>query len=127
MHPPWMPWKWCMGGGTPGTVTQYGKSVLLAAIVFNIPYQRIVNTAPTAAQRWTVVAMTDKELDLLLLRLTNARERKKDIALAKAHAEIDTIRREYEAYWDGVYDAIKEVKNMCCHEEVRADNERKAD
>lgn len=64
--------------------------------------------------------MTDKELDLLLLRLTNARLQKRDIALAKAQAEIDTIRREYEAYWDGVYDAIKEVKNMCCHEEVRA-------
>ena len=63
--------------------------------------------------------MTDKELDLLLLRLTNARLQKKDIALAKAQAEIDTIRREYEAYWDGVYDAIKEVKGTLCREEGR--------
>lgn len=54
--------------------------------------------------------MTVKELDLIMIRLQNARERKRDIALAKANAEIDTIRREHEAYWDGVYDAIKEVK-----------------
>ena len=55
--------------------------------------------------------MTEKELDAIMLRLTNARDRKKDIALAKANAEIDAIRREAEAYWDGVYDAIKEIKN----------------
>lgn len=55
--------------------------------------------------------MTEKELDAIMMRLTNARDRKKDIALAKANAEIDAIRREAEAYWDGVYDAIKEVKN----------------
>lgn len=36
---------------------------------------------------------------------------KKQIALVKAQAEIATIRREAEAYWDGVYDAIKEVMN----------------
>lgn len=60
--------------------------------------------------------MSDKELDLLLLRLQNARERKRDIALAKANAEIETIRREFEAYWDGIYDAIKEVKNMSVSE-----------
>lgn len=55
--------------------------------------------------------MTEKELDAIMMRLTNARDRKKDIALTKANAEIDAIRREAEAYWDGVYDAIKEVKN----------------
>ena len=61
--------------------------------------------------------MTDKELDLLMIRLLNSHERKKDIALAKANAEIETIRREHEAYWDGVYDAIKEVKAMRGREE----------
>ena len=60
--------------------------------------------------------MTDEKLDLLMIRLQNAHERKKDIALAKANAEIETIRREHEAYWDGVYDAIKEVKAMCARE-----------
>ena len=55
--------------------------------------------------------MNDKELDLIMVRLQNARERKKEIALTKANAEIEAIRREADAYWDGVYDAIKEVKN----------------
>ena len=55
--------------------------------------------------------MTVKELDLIMIRLQNARDRKKEIALTRANAEIDAIRREAEAYWDGVYDAIKEVKN----------------
>lgn len=57
------------------------------------------------------MSMTVKELDLIMTRLQNARERKKEIALTRANAEIDAIRREAEAYWDGVYDAIKEVKN----------------
>lgn len=50
--------------------------------------------------------MTGKELDIIMIRLQNAREQKKQIALTKAQAEIETIRREAEAYWDGVYDAI---------------------
>lgn len=55
--------------------------------------------------------MTDKELDAILNRLISASEHKKQIKLTKANAEIETIRREAEAYWDGVYDALKEVKN----------------
>lgn len=66
--------------------------------------------------------MTDKELDLIMLRLQSARDRKKEIALTKANAEIDTIRREAEAYWDGVYDAIKEVKNAMPQQPAEVDH-----
>lgn len=55
--------------------------------------------------------MTKKELDSIVDRLTSAREHKKQIQLAKAQAEIETIKREADAYWDGVYDALKEVRN----------------
>ena len=55
--------------------------------------------------------MTDKELESIMTRLTSAREHKKQIQLTKANAEIDAIQREAGAYWDGVYDAIKEVRN----------------
>ncbi len=55
--------------------------------------------------------MTDKELDFIMNRLTSAREHKKQIQLAKANAEIEAIQRAADAYWDGVYDVIKEVRN----------------
>lgn len=56
------------------------------------------------------MTMTDKELDAIRDLLDTKRQQKRDIALAKAQKEIDTINREYEAYWDGIYDAIKAVK-----------------
>ena len=54
--------------------------------------------------------MTDKELDSIMNRLTSVREHKKQIQLVKAHAEIEAIQREATAYWDGVDDALKEVR-----------------
>ena len=54
--------------------------------------------------------MTVKELDAILADLEKKRQHKKDIQIAKAQAEIATIYRESEAYFDGVYDAIKAVK-----------------
>lgn len=56
--------------------------------------------------------LTAKDLDNILNQLTAKRERKKEIALAKAQAEIQTIQREADAYWDGLYDAIRAVKNL---------------
>lgn len=61
--------------------------------------------------------MTDKELDKIIFRLESAREHKKQIQLTKAQAEIDTINRCADAYFDGVYDAIKEVKYAIAEEE----------
>lgn len=55
--------------------------------------------------------MTNKELDEIIKKLETARMQKRDIQLAKAQKEIEAINREAEAYWDGVYDAIKAVKN----------------
>lgn len=56
--------------------------------------------------------MTAKELDAILADLDKKRQHKKDIQLAKAQAEINTIHRESEAYFDGLYDAIKAVKAL---------------
>jgi len=55
--------------------------------------------------------VTKADLDRIRDKLTDARTHKRDIALAKAQKEIETINRESEAYWDGVYDAIRAVQN----------------
>lgn len=54
--------------------------------------------------------MTDKQLEEIMTRLTSANKHKTQIQLAKANAEITTIQREADAYWNGVYDALKEIK-----------------
>ena len=50
------------------------------------------------------------DFDKILDDLEKGRSRKRDIALVKAHAEIDTINIEHEAYLDGIYDAVKVIK-----------------
>lgn len=54
--------------------------------------------------------MTAKELDAIVARLDSARQHKKAVQLAKAQAEIDTINRCAEAYYDGLYDMAREIK-----------------
>jgi hypothetical protein len=54
--------------------------------------------------------MTVKELDDIIKDLDNKRQRKRELQKAKAQAELSAIDREYEAYFDGIYDAIKAVK-----------------
>lgn len=54
--------------------------------------------------------MTAKELDAVVAKLDSARQQKKQILLAKAQAEIDTINRCAEAYYDGLYDMAREIK-----------------
>lgn len=56
--------------------------------------------------------MTKKDLEAIEAKLTARRIQKKEIALAKAQAEINTIQREADAYWDGVYDALKAVRDL---------------
>ena len=56
--------------------------------------------------------MTKKDLDAIMDRLTHIREQKKQIAITKAQAEIQTIQRETDAYWDGMWDFMKAVKEL---------------
>ena len=48
--------------------------------------------------------------DEIANRLSAAADRKRAIAQIKAKAEIDAINREYTAYVDGVYDAMKQIR-----------------
>ena len=54
--------------------------------------------------------MTAKELDAIVAKLDSARQHNKQILLTKAQAEIDTINRCAEAYYDGLYDMAREIK-----------------
>lgn len=54
--------------------------------------------------------MTAKELDAIVSRLDSVQQRKKQILLTKAQAEIETINRCADAYYDGLYDLAKEIK-----------------
>ena len=54
--------------------------------------------------------MTTAEFDAIQEALINKMSIKKDIALAAAQKEIDAIQREYDAYFDGVDDALKAVR-----------------
>lgn len=65
--------------------------------------------------------MTVKDLDAIMDRLTHIREKKKQIALTKAQAEIQTIQRETDAYWDGMWDFMKAVKELMPNEKDGAE------
>lgn len=54
--------------------------------------------------------MNEKDFDAILENLHRRALEKRDIKLAKAKAEMEAIDREYGAYYDGAYDAIKAIK-----------------
>ena len=54
--------------------------------------------------------MTTEEFDAIQEALINKMSIKKDISLEAAKKEIDTIQRVYDAYFDGVDDALKAVR-----------------
>ena len=54
--------------------------------------------------------MIEKELDNIVARLDSARQHNKQILLAKTQAELDTINRCADAYYDGLYDMAREIK-----------------
>lgn len=55
-------------------------------------------------------------LDKILDKLAAAASRKKTLKLAKANAEVEAIQREEVAYYDGAYDALKEVRALLAGE-----------
>ena len=63
--------------------------------------------------------MTAKDIDKIVASLDAARSRKKQIELTKAQAEIDAINRCADAYFDGLYDMAKEIKNLLPMEETK--------
>ena len=56
--------------------------------------------------------MTNEDLDRILANLDARYQRTREQRLIKARAEIEAIDREYAAYYDGAYDAIKAVKSI---------------
>lgn len=56
--------------------------------------------------------LTGAVLDAILSKLESAHNRKKERLLIKANAEIEAIQREDTAYYDGAYDAIKEIRQI---------------
>lgn len=67
--------------------------------------------------------MTNEDLDQILASLDARYQRKKEQRLIKARAEIEAIDREYTAYYDGVYDAIRAVKAIMPAEPVKEDTD----
>lgn len=63
------------------------------------------------------------DFDKILDDLENSRNRARDIALTKAHALIETINKEHEAYLDGIYDAVKVIKSR--YEKEQKDGKQK--
>lgn len=60
--------------------------------------------------------MTGEQLEQIFNDLTRAHARKRDNALIKAKAEIEAINREDTAYYDGVYDTIREINKALSQE-----------
>ena len=60
------------------------------------------------------------DFDKILDDLDRGRYRKREVALAKAQAEINTINREYEAYVAGLYDAVRAIKSQYTKEQEDA-------
>ncbi len=56
--------------------------------------------------------MLPDKLQAICDRLIDKRNRKAGIARVKAMAELDTIQRETDAYFDGVYDAMRALDDM---------------
>lgn len=50
------------------------------------------------------------DFDEIERQLTAARERKRDIELAKLREKLEAEQAAYMAYYDGVFDALRSVK-----------------
>lgn len=56
--------------------------------------------------------MTQGESDEIIKKLTERKMRSIDLKKAKLAKELDMMDEILNAYWDGVYDALKEVEKQ---------------
>ena len=57
----WMPWKWCMGGGSTTTsrTLRFVQTAVLSGIWMRTSVEQF--RAPTVAQKWMVMGMSEIE------------------------------------------------------------------
>lgn len=58
------------------------------------------------------MALKNTDFDQIHDKLCAARDRKRTLQLARLQEQINAENLAYEAYCDGVYDALREVKNL---------------
>lgn len=56
--------------------------------------------------------MTQNDVEKILDDLERAKNKKYDVRMAVAQAEVKAISREHEAYLDGIYDFAKAINRL---------------
>ena len=61
--------------------------------------------------------MTEKDFDAILQGLYDRRKRSAEAKQTVLRAELDSISRQMDAYYDGLYDATKKIQECLAQEE----------
>jgi hypothetical protein len=129
----WMPWKWCMGGGSSLTLMVGGSmSVLFVEIRHQIVMEAplVGTTAPTAVQRWMEVLtmyespiqlyMTDIQTQLVKRQEEHILKAVQSVAVGVDHDELfRALKYDREQYEKGYADARASIVRCkdCKHNE----------